>query len=162
MKAFRFMTAITLILALGMSVASCKKVKDADVQTAAQEVLMADPALAGVGVTVQEQIATLTGIVENDAAKAAAESAVAGVENVKSVVNQIEVIPPAPDYSALDATINAALADALKDHAKVTAAVKDGVITLTGEIRERDLPTLMQKLNALNPLQIVNNLTVKK
>lgn len=162
MKAFRFMTAITLILALGMSVASCKKVKDADVQTAAQEVLMADPALAGVVVTVQEQIATLTGIVENDAAKAAAESAVAGVENVKSVVNQIEVIPPAPDYSALDATINAALADALKDHAKVTAAVKDGVITLTGEIRERDLPTLMQKLNALNPLQIVNNLTVKK
>ena len=162
MKAFRFMTAITLILALGMSVSSCKKVKDADVQTAAQEVLMADPALAGVVVTVQEQIATLTGIVEDDAAKAAAESAVAAIENVKSVVNQIEVIPPAPDYSALDATINAALADALKDHAKVTAAVKDGVITLTGEIRERDLPTLMQKLNALNPLQIVNNLTVKK
>jgi osmotically-inducible protein OsmY len=162
MKAFRFMTAITLILALGMSVSSCKKVKDADVQTAAQEVLMADPALAGVVVTVQEQIATLTGIVEDDAAKAAAESAVAAIENVKSVVNQIEVIPPAPDYSTLDAAINVALADALKDHAKVTAAVKDGVITLTGEIRERDLPTLMQKLNALNPLQIVNNLTVKK
>ncbi len=122
---------------------------------------MADPALAGVVVTVQEQVATLTGIVEDEAAKMAAESAVAAVENVKSVVNRIEVIPPAPDYSELDATINAALADALKDHAKVTATVQDGVITLTGEIREKDLPILMQKLNALNPVQIVNNLTVK-
>lgn len=161
MKAFRFMTAITLILALGMSIASCKKVNDADVQKTAQEVLMADPALAGVVVTVQEQVATLTGIVEDEAAKAAAESAVAAVENVKSVVNQIEVVPPAPDYSELDAAINAALADAMKDHATVTATVENGVITLTGEIRERDLTTLMQKLNALNPVQIVNNLTVK-
>ena len=161
MKAFRFMTAITLILALGMSVASCKKVNDAEVQKAAQEVVMADPALAGVAVTVQEQVATLTGIVEDDAAKAAAESAVAAVVNVKSVVNNIEVVPPAPDYSELDAAINAALADAMKDNATVTAAVENGVITLTGEIRERDLPTLMQKLNALNPVQIVNNLTVK-
>lgn len=161
MKAFKFMTAITLILALGMSVASCKKVNDADVQKTAQEVLMADPALAGVVVTVQEQVATLTGIVEDDAAKAAAESAVAAVVNVKSVVNNIEVVPPAPDYSELDAAINAALADAMKDHATVTATVENGVINLTGEIRERDLPTLMQKLNALNPVQIVNNLTVK-
>ena len=62
MKAFRFMTAITLILAIGMSVASCKKVNDADVQKTAQEVLMVDPALAGVVVTVQEQVATLTGL----------------------------------------------------------------------------------------------------
>jgi osmotically-inducible protein OsmY len=91
----------------------------------------------------------------------AAESAVAAVENVKSVVNQIQVIPPAPDYTELDAAINAALADALKDHANVTATVQDGVITLNGEIRERDLPTLMEKMNALNPVQIVNNLTVK-
>ena len=122
---------------------------------------MTDPALAGVVVTVQEQVATLTGIVEDDAAKAVAESAVTAVENVKSVVNQIEVVPPAPDYTELDAAINAALADALKDHAKVTAAVQEGVITLTGEIREKELPTLMEKLNALNPVQIVNNLTIK-
>jgi osmotically-inducible protein OsmY len=161
MKTFRFMTAITLILALGMSVASCKKVNDADVQKAAQEALATDPALDGVVVTVQEQVATLTGIVEDDAAKTAAESAVAAVENVKSVVNRIDVVPSAPDYSELDATINAALADALKDYKTVTATVQDGVITLTGEIKERDLPKLMEKLNALNPVEIVNNLSVK-
>lgn len=161
MKAIRFMTSITLILALGLSVVSCKKVNDADVQKAAQEALAANPALANVVVSVQDQVATLSGVVEDDAAKAAAESAVTVVKNVKSVVNQIEVVPPAPDYSQLDAAINAALADALKDHAKVVAAVKDGVITLTGEIKEKELPALMQKLNALNPVKIVNELTIK-
>lgn len=161
MKAIRFMTSITLILALGLSVVSCKKVNDADVQKAAQEALAANPALANVVVSVQDQVATLSGVVEDDAAKAAAESAVTVVKNVKSVVNQIEVVPPAPDYSQLDTAINAALADALKDHAKVVAAVKDGVITLTGEIKEKELPALMQKLNALNPVKIVNELTIK-
>ncbi|NLY24682.1 MAG: BON domain-containing protein [Bacteroidales bacterium] len=161
MKVFRFVSLFTLILALGIGTTSCKKVNDADLQKAAQETLAANPDLAGVMVTVQDQVATLSGVVMDDATKAYAESTVAGMENVKSVVNQLEVVPPAPDFSALDATINAALADALKDHATVVAQVKDGVITLTGEIRERDLPTLMQKLNALNPEQIVNNLTVK-
>ncbi|MBF6629263.1 MAG: BON domain-containing protein [Proteiniphilum sp.] len=161
MKALRLISLVTLILALGAGVTSCKKVSDAEIQESAQELLIANPDLAGVVVTVQDQVATLTGIVDDDATKAYAESTVAAVENVKSVVNQVEVIPPAPDYTALDATINAGLEDALKDHSTVTATAQDGVITLTGEIRERDLPTLMQKLNALNPEQIVNNLTVK-
>lgn len=155
------MTAVTLVLALGLSATSCKKVNDADVQKAAQEAIATNPALDGVVVTVTEQVATLTGIVENDTAKTNAESAVAAVENVKSVVNQIEVVPPAPDYTALDATINAAMADALKDYKAVSAAVQDGVITLTGDIKEKELPALMEKLNALNPVKIVNNLTVK-
>jgi osmotically-inducible protein OsmY len=117
--------------------------------------------MAGVTVTVADKVATLTGTVAVDSVKALAETTVAGVKNIKSVVNELEVVPPAPDYTELDATINAALADALKDHSKVTAEVKDGVITLSGNIAEKELPTLMQKLNALNPVQIVNNLTVK-
>lgn len=161
MKAFRLISLITLILALGIGATSCKGVNDADLQKAAQETLTANPDLAGVIVTVQDQVATLTGVVMDDATKAYAESTVAGMENVKSVVNLIDVVPPAPDFTALDASINAALADALKDHETVAATVQDGVITLSGEIRERDLPVLMEKLNALNPEQIVNNLTVK-
>lgn len=112
-------------------------------------------------VTVLNKVATITGTVEDEATKSYAESTVAGVENVVSVVNEIVVVPPPPDYSALDNAINAGLADALKDHPKVTATVQDGVITINGEIRERDLQTLMEKLNALNPVQIVNNATVK-
>ena len=121
----------------------------------------ASPDLAGITVTVKEKVANQTGTVKDDATKAAAETKVVGVKNVKSVINQLEVVPPAPDYTALDATINAALPDALKDHGTVTATAKDGVITLSGEIKEKDLQTLMEKINALNPVKIENNLTVK-
>ncbi|HHU26719.1 MAG TPA: BON domain-containing protein [Bacteroidales bacterium] len=161
MKTLRALSMVALILALGMGATSCKQVNDADLQTAAQELLVANPDMAGVTVTVADKVATLTGTVAVDSVKALAETTVAGVKNIKSVVNELEVVPPAPDYTELDATINAALADALKDHSKVTAEVKDGVITLSGNIAEKELPTLMQKLNALNPVQIVNNLTVK-
>ncbi|RNC65411.1 BON domain-containing protein [Proteiniphilum sp. X52] len=162
MKALRLLFVVTLILAFGVGVTSCNQVNDADIQSAAQELLDANPELAGVTVTVQNKVATLTGTVSDDSAKSYAESVVAGVKNVTSVVNQVEVIPPAPDYSALDASINAALPDALKDHATVTATVQDGVITLNGEIKERDLQVLMEKLNALNPVRVENYLTVKK
>ncbi len=88
--------------------------------------MAANPDLAGVTVTVVKQVATLTGTVADDSMKAYAESTVAGVENVKSVVNQLEVVPPAPDYTALDAAINAAMADVLKDYKAVSATVQDG------------------------------------
>jgi hyperosmotically inducible protein len=40
--------------------------------------------------------------------------------------------------------------------------VKDGVVTLTGEINKTDLPRVMQALSALNPKKIDNKATVKK
>lgn len=161
MKVLRLLSAASLIFLLGVVVTSCNQVKDADVQLAAQELLKANPDFAQVSVTVLDKVATLSGSVKDDVTKAYAKTAIAGVPNVKSVVNKLEVVPPAPDYSALDAAINTALVDALKDHKTVAATVKDGIITLTGEIKEKDLTVLMEKINALNPLQIVNNLTVK-
>lgn len=161
MKVFRLLSMATLILALGMGATSCKKVSDADLQSAAQTVLAVNPELSAVVASVSDQVATLSGTVDTDVAKAAAETAVAAIKNVKSVVNNITVLPPVPDFTAIDAALNTALIDALKDHKTVTATVKEGVITLEGEIRQRDLPTLMQKVNALNPEQVVNNINVK-
>lgn len=130
-------------------------------QSAAQELVASNPELEGVLVTVENKVATLTGTVADDATKSYAESTVAGVENVKSVINQIEVVPPAPDYTSLDESINAALADAIKEYKTVTASVKEGIITLKGDIKENELPALKEKLNALNPVQIVDSTTVK-
>ena len=70
-------------------------------------------------------------------------------------------MPPAPDYTALDNSLNLGIQDALKDHNTVTATVQNGVVTLEGEINERDLPTLMEKINALQAEEVVNNITVK-
>lgn len=160
MKVLRLFSVITLILALGMSVTSCKQVKDADIQNVAQELLIATPDLGGVIVVVKDRVATLTGVVNDATAKEYAESIIAGVENVKSVENQLEIIPPAPDYTNLDAAINTALPELLKDLKTVSSSVKDGVITLTGEIREKELPVLLENLKALNPVDIKNELVV--
>ncbi len=161
MKLFRSLSMALLILALGIGATSCNNVSDADVQSDAQQLLASNPELDNVLVTVENKVATLTGTVADDATKSYAESTVAGVENVKSVVNQIEVVPPAPDYTALDESINAALADLLKEYNKVTATVKDGVVKLKGEIKKSEQSGLLEKLNALNPVQIVDSTTVK-
>lgn len=161
MKLFRSLSMALLVLALGIGATSCNNVSDAEVQSNAQQLLASNPELDNVLVTVENQVATLTGTVADDATKSYAESTVAGVENVKSVVNQIEVVPPAPDYTALDESINAALADLLKEYNKVTATVKDGVIQLKGEIKKSEQSGLLEKLNALNPIQIEDSTTVR-
>ncbi|MFT4023580.1 MAG: hypothetical protein QM664_07335 [Flavihumibacter sp.] len=43
----------------------------------------------------------------------------------------------------------------------VTAAVKDGVVTLTGTIKKADLPGLIQKLNEIKPKKVENKLVIK-
>jgi hypothetical protein len=51
--------------------------------------------------------------------------------------------------------------DVLKDNPTVVAAVKEGVISLTGEIKKSDLPKLLQKVSALKPVKIDNQLIIK-
>ena len=81
------------------------------------------------------------------------------MKDVKSVVNNITIA--APLVNAVDSALQTALVDALKDHGTVSATVLDGVITLTGEIKKADLPKLLQKISALKPVKIDNQLTVK-
>lgn len=157
MKTFRLLPTMMLAFTLLFAFPACYNVSDADIQSEVQELLNANPDLAGVVVSVQDKVATLTGIVKDEATRTYAETVVSGVRNVQSVINQLDVVPPPPDYTSLDAEINAGLADALKDHQTVNATVSDGVITLTGEVNENDLPTLMERLNALQPVEIVNN-----
>lgn len=157
MKTFRLLSTMMLVCTFLIAFTACDNANDADIQSDAQELLNANPDLSGVVVSVQDRVATLTGIVKDEATKSYAETTVSGVRNVRSVINQLEVVPPAPDYSELDVQINAGLADALKDHQTVSATVQDGVITLTGEINEDEIPTLMERLNALQPVEIVNN-----
>ena len=161
MKLSNSLSMITLIFLLGVFAISCNNVSDADIQTDAQEVIASNPELTGVQVSVQNRVATLTGVVQDDALKTYAENQIAEVNYVTTVINQLQVVPLAPDYTALDNSLNSGIQDALKDHNTVTATVQNGVVTLEGEINERDLPTLMEKINALQAEEVVNNITVK-
>ena len=150
------------LVLLGAFMTGCKsKVNDTEVRTSAQTTLQNNPSFTGVTVDVTEGVATLNGQVSDEASKAAAEKAVKDVKGVKSVTNHITVVVPVPVEVTPDDQLNTSVRDAIKDHPGVTATVNAGVITLTGEINRSDLPTLMQKLNALNPKKVENNLTIK-
>lgn len=159
MKKFQIVSMLALVLMLAVGVSSCKP-KDADIQKAVQTAIAANPDAVGVTATVEKGVVTLAGEVKDEAASIAINGLAAGVKNVKSVVNNLTV-PQIPVVSAEDNALETALVDALKDNGGVTATVKDGVVTLTGEIKKADLPKLLQKISALKPAKIDNQLTVK-
>lgn len=68
----------------------------------------------------------------------------------------------APVVIAEDDTLAKGVQDATKDFPGVTADVKDGEITLSGNITREKLQTLMMSLNSLHPKKINNNLTIEK
>lgn len=53
------------------------------------------------------------------------------------------------------------LKDAIKDYPNVTATINNGEVTLTGSVKRDELPALMQRVQALNPTKVNNNLSIK-
>ena len=161
MKKVRLLSFLTLSFLLTAGFVACDNVKDADLEKSAMEIISTNPDASDVDITVVDKVATLSGSVATDVTKGFVESSVQSVKGIKSVVNNIMVIPPAPDYTEMNAVLNASLPDLLKDHPTVQAEVRDGIIILTGEVKTKDLPMIMEKVSALNPLGIENNITVK-
>jgi osmotically-inducible protein OsmY len=143
-------------IAATLFLASCGP-KDADIQKAVQA-----KEASGITVAVTKGAVTLTGEVPDDAAKATAEQVAKAEKGVKSVANDLTVKPAvAPVVIAEDTVLQKNVADAVKDFPTVKADVKDGVVTLTGELKKASLITLMQHLSALKPKKIDNKLTIK-
>ena len=157
----KLLSMLTLVFLLGVGLTACNNVKDSDLEAKAIEVLATMPDADNIDVTVTDKVATLSGSVEEESTKSAIETSIKGIQGIETVVSNIMVTPPAPDYTEMDASLREALVDALKDHPSVMAEVRDGVIILTGEVKEKHLPMVMEKVMALNPLKVENNLTVK-
>ncbi len=137
-----------------------KKPKDADIKAAVEAALKADPSAATTMVDVKEGVATISGECKDDACKASCEKLVAGVKGVKSVVNNCTVMPPVVVNP--DDVLSKTVMDALASFPGVTATVKDGAVTLGGEIKKADLQKLMMALSALKLKKIDNTGLVKK
>lgn len=151
--------AFAVAAALGLALAACGR-KDADIKTDADKAVAGMP---GVTVEVANGVATISGQFADSAAKAAGESAVKGVKGVKSIVDNATVTPPpAPVVISPDDSLKTSVSAALKDFPTLTADVKDGVVTLTGEVQRSALPKVMQALSALHPKKIQNKATVKR
>lgn len=151
--------AFAVAAALGLALAACGR-KDADVKADADKAVSG---MQGVTVDVANGVATISGQFADSAAKTAGESAVKGVKGVKSVVDNATVAPPpAPVVISPDDSLRTNVSAALKDFPTLSADVKGGVVTLTGEIQRAALPKVMQALSALHPKKIENKATVKK
>ncbi len=161
-KKFGWIAGLLLFAATFMT--SCGP-NDTKIQAAVESAIKSNPDMAGLNATVKDGVATITGECKDEASKSAVESTVAQVKGVKQVVNNCTVAPPppppAPVIVSADETLTRNVSDALKDYPGVTASVKDGVITLTGDIKRANLQKLMQTLNSLKPKKIENKLTIK-
>ncbi|MGX5818348.1 BON domain-containing protein [Chitinophaga lutea] len=121
----------------------------------------------GVIAEVKGGVATLSGEVMDDAAKAAAENAAKEVKGVKSVTNNVMVAPPPPPPPAVsinpDDLIRSSVDSALnaKGISGVTATVANGEVTLTGTVPKGDLQKIMQAANEAKPKKVINKLTLK-
>ncbi|MEO7393382.1 MAG: BON domain-containing protein [Chitinophagaceae bacterium] len=164
LKLSRMLLLSSVIAFLVITATSCKtKEKDADIKAAVENALRADPMSAGTIVDVKDGVATITGECKDDMCKASCEKIVAGVKGVKSVVNNCMIAPPAaPVEITADDALSKSVGDAIKDYPGVMANVKDGVITLTGEIAKNRLQNLMMSLQALNPKKIDSAGLIKK
>lgn len=60
-----------------------------------------------------------------------------------------------------DATLRSSVNDVVRAYNGVEADVKDGVITLRGNIRQNDLQTLIMKVQELKPKKVENQLVIK-
>jgi len=162
MKLSKVLLAVVISATVGFI--SCSP-KDADIKAAIDAKISATPEMAGAVADVKDGVATISGMVKDDACKAMCEKEIAGIKGVKSVINNCTVIPPppppAPVVIAADDPLTKAVADAIKDHPTVKAEVKDGVITLTGDIKKDELKKLMPLLQSLKPKKVDNKLTVK-
>jgi hyperosmotically inducible periplasmic protein len=139
------------------SLPGCKsKPKDADIKTAVEAAITANPDLKGLMVDVKEGVATITGEVKDAAAQSAVQTLIAAVKGVKSVQNNVSVAPPPPPPVEItaDDPLTAAVRDATKDFPSVTATVKDGVISVTGELKSDAWKKLKMALDGLKPKKV--------
>jgi hyperosmotically inducible periplasmic protein len=154
-----------LSLAISMVGFGCKSDKsDAEIQNAVNEKITANAEMKDLNASVNAGVVTLTGHCKDDECRKDCQQKVEGIAGVKQVVNNITVGQPVPDANVEisdDATLKTAVNDVVKGYNKVEADVKDGVVTLRGEIARADLQDLMQKLNELKPKKIDNELVIK-
>ncbi len=152
--------AIMAVMVFSMSLPSCKsKVKDADLQAAVQSALLSNPELSNLSSSVDQGVATITGEVKDQATQASVEPALKDIKGLKEVINNTTVAAPVTETDSgpsitPDDPLSVAVRDAIKDHPTVQAEVRDGVVTLSGEISKANEKVLIQKINATRPKKI--------
>jgi len=152
--------ALALMIS-GLSLQSCKT-SDKDLQSNVQNEIR--KRTNQVTATVSNGVATLQGTVNSDAERFTVDSIARSVKNVKSVINNTTVKQAAPVMKIdADATIKSSISAALTagGYNTVLVDVKDGEVTLSGNLKRAELQKVMQIANEANVRKVTNNIDLK-
>jgi hyperosmotically inducible protein len=158
--------SLFMVVALLTFVTGCKP-SDEAISAAVTEALKANPSLSVVDADVKDGVVTLTGEVDEDVVKSSAESIVAAVKGVKSVNNSLTVKPKGPTPEELAKAADEALFNKVTANFAtykvegITATVKDGVVTLTGDIKRSNLQNAMKAAMESGATKVENQMTIK-
>jgi osmotically-inducible protein OsmY len=157
----KFKVLAVLSLLMVVMLGACGGASDADLTAAADKALKGDDTTSTVTVEVKEGVATIQGMVKDDAAKAKAAE-LAKVEGVKSVTNDVEVTPPPPAAKGNDAEVTTSISEALKKAgcAAVTVDVKEGVATLGGKIDAKQMPKCVMAAQEAGAKKVENKINL--
>ena len=156
---FKFLAVISLMMVVMLG--ACGGASDADLQSASDKALKGDESTSMVTVEVKDGVATIKGMVKDDAAKAKAAE-LAKVEGVKSVTNDVEVTPPPPAAKGDDTEVTAKITEGLKKAgcATVTVEVKEGVATLGGKVDAKQMPKCVQAAQEAGAKKVQNKINL--
>jgi hyperosmotically inducible periplasmic protein len=171
MKNFKLCLSLLAAVAIGTLVGCSTRAADV---SGAVRTSLDQAGLKGVSVTEDHDkgVVTLGGHVPADAQKSQAQSIAASLAGAQVVSNQIAVIPPGAEHDAkamnsdLDKGIQGNLDAALIQgglHKNISYAVKNQVVTMTGEVDSQSKRVQAQEIAAAVPnvQQVVNELQVK-
>lgn len=173
MKSLKSCSVSLAVLAMGALIGCSSTPKSADVSDGIRKSLDASN-LKHVSVSEDRDkgVVTLTGNVAAENEKAQAESIAKSMAGALVVANQIAVIPPGAESDAkainsdldkgIDKNLDAALI-AQSMRKGISYSVKNGVVTLTGEVNSQAARSQAQSVAAgvPNVQQVVNELQVK-
>lgn len=155
-----------LILCLGIVLSSLMFVScgpdDFQLKAEAEKVLL--ESAPRVHVSVLRGIVTLGGTVETEEIKTSVEEQIAAIDGVKSVTNEINVVPSKPIMSKVDEDIYKAIDVMLKtaDYKNVTLEVKNEEVTLNGTVpTEKDVKKLSLIPQQIKVAKLTNNVTAE-
>ena len=173
MKTVRLLVSLVMLLIVGTLLGCSGTTKSPDVSDTIRKSLD-QASLKDVSVSQDRDkgVVTLGGHVPTDGDKSQAESIAKSIADGQVVSNQIGVIPPAAESEAkavnsdldkgIEKNLDAALIQ-LRLNKGIKYDVKNGVVTLTGEVNSQAKRTRVEKVASAVPnvQQVVNELQVK-
>ena len=115
-----------------------------------------DKDFAGVRLTVDKGVVTLSGECPTEKARSTVETTVKGVYGVKDVINKVSI---APVVLGTDQQLKQGVDSLLRAFPTIEAITKDSVVYLQGKLPDDQVMELKNKVNQLKPKMVDARLT---